>query len=115
MKIALCHPSVLPRRGGCETYIAGLAHRLVADGHEVHLYAGEWDAAALPARLHYHEVALPALPRFVRPWLFSRACGRLLARAGHDVSVGFDKIAGVDVYYPQGGVYEASASLSIGK
>jgi UDP-glucose:(heptosyl)LPS alpha-1,3-glucosyltransferase len=115
MKIALCHPSVLPVRGGCETYIAGLARRLVADGHEVHLYAGEWDAGALPARLHYHPVALPALPRFLRPWYFSRACGRLLALAGQDVSVGFDKIAGVDVYYPQGGAYEASAARSIGK
>jgi UDP-glucose:(heptosyl)LPS alpha-1,3-glucosyltransferase len=115
MKIALCHPSVLPRRGGCETYIASLARRLVADGHAAHLYACEWDADALPGRLSCHKVHLPPLPRFVRPWLFSRACGRMIAQAGHDVSVGFDKIAGVDVYYPQGGMYDASVALSLGK
>ena len=32
MNIAFCYESVLPYRGGCETYIAGLARRLVADG-----------------------------------------------------------------------------------
>ena len=51
MDIAFCYESVLPQRGGCETYIAALAHRLVADGHTVHLYATRWDAQALPASL----------------------------------------------------------------
>lgn len=115
MKIALCHTSVLPRRGGCETYIASLARRLVADGHDVHLFASEWDADALPSRLQVHPVGLPPLPRFARPWWFSRACRRLIDRANLDVSVGFDKIAGIDVYYPQGGMYEASVALSLGK
>jgi UDP-glucose:(heptosyl)LPS alpha-1,3-glucosyltransferase len=115
MKIALCHTSVLPRRGGCETYIASLARRLVLDGHAVHLYACEWDPDALPGRLSCHKVHLPPLPRFVRPWMFSRACRRMLDSARHDVSVGFDKIAGVDVYYPQGGMYDASVALSLGK
>lgn len=115
MKIALCHPSVLPRRGGCETYVASLSRRLVVDGHSVHLYANEWDADALPGRLSCHKVHLPPLPRFLRPWWFSRACRRLIEQGDYDVSVGFDKIAGVDVYYPQGGMYEASVALSLGK
>ena len=70
MNIAFCYESVLPSRGGCETYIASLAHRLAADGHELHLYACHWDAAALPGRMHYHPVALPRGPRPLR--LFSR-------------------------------------------
>ena len=48
MNIAFCYESVLPARGGCETYISDLARRLAADGHEVHLYACRWDEAALP-------------------------------------------------------------------
>ena len=112
MKIALCHTSVLPRRGGCETYIASLSRRLVADGHDVHLFAGEWDAEALPSRMTMHKVALPPLPRFARPWWFSRACRSQIDKVGVDVSVGFDKIAGVDVYYPQGGMYEASVAMN---
>jgi UDP-glucose:(heptosyl)LPS alpha-1,3-glucosyltransferase len=112
MNLALCYPSVIPRQGGCETYIAGLARRLVGDGHAVHLYASRWDAAALPAGLRFHEVRLPRCPRFARAWLFGRACSALLAEGRHDASIGFDKIEGVDFYYPQGGEYPASVRLS---
>jgi UDP-glucose:(heptosyl)LPS alpha-1,3-glucosyltransferase len=115
MKIALCHESVCPRRGGCETYVARLARRLVAEGHEAHLYACEWDDEALPPGLSCHRIWLPPLPRAVRPWAFSAACAKRLARGGHDVSVGFDKAAGVDVYYPQGGLYAESALASLRK
>src|SRR5947209_5301872 len=113
MNIAFCYESVLPHRGGCETYIAGLARRLVADGHEVHLYACRWDPAALPAALHFHRVAVPRHPRFLRPWYFGAACRRALAASRHQVSIGFDKIAGLDVLYPQGGLYVASAEHNL--
>jgi UDP-glucose:(heptosyl)LPS alpha-1,3-glucosyltransferase len=113
MNIALCHESVLPQRGGCETYVASLARRLAADGHHVHLYARYWDASALPEGLPVHLVEVPRVPRFLRPWFFSAGCRRLLARADHDVSVGFDKVAGVDVLYPQGGVYAASVDFNL--
>jgi UDP-glucose:(heptosyl)LPS alpha-1,3-glucosyltransferase len=113
MNIAFCYENVMPSRGGCETYITSLAHRLVADGQEVHLYASRWDAAALPAGLHYHHVPAPRGPRFLRPWSFSAACRRSLAAACHDVTVGFDKIAGLDVSYPQGGLYAASAEHNL--
>jgi UDP-glucose:(heptosyl)LPS alpha-1,3-glucosyltransferase len=109
MDIAFCYESVLPARGGCETYIASLARRLAADGHAVHLYACRWDETALPDDLHYHPVALPACPRFLRPWYFGAACRQALRGAGHHVAVGFDKIWGLDVLYPQGGLYAASA------
>ena len=66
MNIAFCYESVLPYRGGCETYISGLARRLAGDGHEVHLYACRWDEAALPAGIRYHALPLPRGPRFWR-------------------------------------------------
>src|SRR5262245_46525465 len=103
MNIAFCYESVLPRQGGCETYIARLCRRLAADGHEVHLYARCWDAPELPAELHCHRVSVPRFPRFLRPWFFSAACARRLHYARHEVTVGFDKVAGLDVHYPQGG------------
>lgn len=115
MNIAFCYENVLPARGGCETYIADLARRLVADGHEVHLYACRWDAAALPAELHYHPLTVPSGPRFLRPWRFGRACARALGGADHDVSLGFDKTWGQDVLYPQGGLHAASAAHNLRK
>ncbi|WP_088254822.1 glycosyltransferase family 4 protein [Fimbriiglobus ruber] len=108
MDIALCYESVLPSRGGAETYIGDLARRLARDGHAVHLYACRWDAAALPAATHYHRLDVPKGPRFRRPWLFAAACAEALTHARHDVSVGFDKTWGQDVLYPQGGLHAAS-------
>jgi UDP-glucose:(heptosyl)LPS alpha-1,3-glucosyltransferase len=113
MNIAFCYESVLPSRGGCETYIASLARRLAADGHDVHMYARRWDAAALPAGMVYHKVRPLRGPRFLRPWLFGAACQRALRGADHQVSIGFDKIAGMDVLYPQGGLYVATAAHNL--
>lgn len=113
MDIALCYESVLPARGGAETYIGDLARRLARDGHAVHLYAARWDPAALPAATHFHRVDVPAGPRFLRPWRFARACEEAPGRAGHDVTVGFDKTWGQDVLYPQGGLHAASAAHNL--
>ncbi len=115
MNIAFCHESVLPARGGCETYIADLARRLVADGHEVHLYACAWDASALPGAIRYHALERPRGPRFLRPWAFSAICRRALRGAAHEVSVGFDKTMGPDVLYPLGGLHAATALHNVRK
>ncbi len=115
MNIALCYESVLPARGGAETYIGDLSRRLASDGHEVHLYACRWDAAALPAAMHYHRLDVPDGMRFRRPWRFGRAVEVALAGADHDVTVGFDKTWGQDVLYPQGGLHAASAAHNLRK
>jgi UDP-glucose:(heptosyl)LPS alpha-1,3-glucosyltransferase len=115
MNIALCYESVLPARGGCETYISDLAWRLVFDGHEVHLYACRWDVAVLPAAIHYHPLPQPRGPRFLRPWLFGVACEKALRQNRHDVSMGFDKTWGQDVLYPQGGLHVASTEHNLRK
>jgi UDP-glucose:(heptosyl)LPS alpha-1,3-glucosyltransferase len=113
MDIAFCYENVLPERGGCSTYIADLARRLMADGHSVHLYACRWDAAALPPSTVFHALPAPRGPRFLRPWRFSAACVQRLAEARHHVSLGFDKTWGQDVLYPQGGLHVASAAHNL--
>jgi UDP-glucose:(heptosyl)LPS alpha-1,3-glucosyltransferase len=113
MDVALCYESVLPARGGAETYVGDLARRLARDGHAVHLYACRWDPDALPASTHYHRLDVPAGPRFLRPWWFGEACEEALAGRRHDVSVGFDKTWGQDVLYPQGGLHAASAAHNL--
>src|SRR5262245_45238435 len=90
MNIAFCYESVLPARGGCETYIADLARRLPADRHEVHLYACRWDEAALPRGMHFHQIAPVGGLRFLRPWRFAKRCLYALAGNRHDVTIGFD-------------------------
>ncbi len=113
MNIAFCYESVLPERGGCETYIADLSRRLVDDGHQVHLYACRWDAARLPASIVFHQLAPITGPRFLRPWRFSRACLDALHGSDHDASIGFDKTWGQDVLYPLGGLHVATTDHNL--
>jgi UDP-glucose:(heptosyl)LPS alpha-1,3-glucosyltransferase len=115
MNIAFCYESVLPARGGCETYITDLARRLCADGHEVHIYACAIDSTALPVEVHFHQLEVPRGPRFLRPWRFGSACERALRDAKHDVTIGFDKTWDQDVLYPQGGLHAASAQHNLNK
>src|SRR5262249_35807856 len=113
MDIALCYESVLPARGGAETYISDLARRLARDGHAIHLYASRWDSSSLPVATHYHRLLVPSGPRFLRPWRFSAACEEALTGKSHDLSIGFDKTWGQDILYPQGGLHIASAAHNL--
>jgi UDP-glucose:(heptosyl)LPS alpha-1,3-glucosyltransferase len=115
VNLAICHPFVIPARGGAETYVADLCRRLSAAGHEVHLYACAWDASALPAAVHCHRVAIGGWPRFLRPWRFSAALAKRIPPDAHDLTIGFDKVAGVDVCYPLGGLYGATVRYGRGK
>ncbi len=115
MKIAFCYESVLPARGGCEMYIADLARRLAAEGHEVHLLACRWDAAALPPATRYHPLTVPRAPRFLRPWVFGSACLKAVQNHPDLVSIGFDKTWGLDILYPLGGLHAASADHNLRK
>src|SRR5260370_12075931 len=87
MNIAFWYESVLPTRGGCETYIADLARRLLADRHEVHLYACRWDEKALAPGIHGH--ALPAVrgPPFLRPRRFTALSNQALPQGPHNSSL----------------------------
>lgn len=115
MNIAFAYESVLPARGGCETYIADLSRRLIADKHDVHLYACRWDEQALPIGMRYHRLHTVRGPRFLRPWRFAKACLSAMRIGNHDVTVGFDKTYGQDVLYPQGGLHAASVAHNLRK
>jgi UDP-glucose:(heptosyl)LPS alpha-1,3-glucosyltransferase len=115
MKIAFCYESVLPRRGGCEMYIADLARRLAGEGHEVHLFACRWDDRALPRQMVFHQLAVPPGPRCARPWLFGTVCAAALREHPNLVSIGFDKTWGQDILYPLGGLHVASAEHNLRK
>jgi UDP-glucose:(heptosyl)LPS alpha-1,3-glucosyltransferase len=115
MKIALCYESMVPSRGGCETYIADLARRLAADQHEIHLLATVIDPAAFPPGATHHLLPPASGPRLLRPWRFARAAWAELQRCSFDVSVGFNKTYGQDILMLQGGVYAASLAHNIAK
>lgn len=115
MQIALCHENVLPARGGAEMYVADLARRIVAAGHDAHLYAVRWDAERLPDGLTIHPLPRPRGPRAWRPRRFTAMVRAALDRDRPQISIGFDKTFGTDIYYPLGGLQRASAVHNIRK
>src|SRR5262249_11395104 len=108
MRIALNFHRVDPDRGGAETYVADLAGRLVALGHEVSLYANQWRPGVLPPEVICHHVPARGWTRRDHVWSFARNSEAALREARVDCSVGLINTWHHDVLIPQGGVHPAS-------
>ena len=81
MHLALNFQRVDPTRGGAETYVVDLCHRLVQAGHRVDLFAESWREGVLPREVRCVAVAALGRNRLgaaleLRPELRGRACGR---------------------------------------
>lgn len=108
MRIALNFQSVDPARGGAETYVVDLCHRLVARGHRVDLYAESWREGVLPPAVRCVPVPAAGRSKLERVFSFGRNSEEALKAADHDCSVGFVNTWHHDVLIPQGGVHGAS-------
>ena len=80
MRVALSYPGC-HRRGGIERVVLESTNYLAGRGHEVHLYAADWDRDALDARVSVHAVPLPARGILPRLLSYARRAARLLAAA----------------------------------
>ena len=81
MDIALCYESVLPARGGAETYIGDLARRLARTATRFTCTPAGGTPTRCRPRTHFHRLDVPGGPRFLRPWRFAAACeAALIAR-----------------------------------
>jgi UDP-glucose:(heptosyl)LPS alpha-1,3-glucosyltransferase len=96
-----------------EVFIVDLIRRLIRDGHEVHLFAWQWDGTAVPRQLVFHPLPQRWMPRFLRPWHFAEVCERALQRHQFDVTVGFVKTWGQDVLILGGGLHIANAEHNL--
>jgi UDP-glucose:(heptosyl)LPS alpha-1,3-glucosyltransferase len=108
MRIALNFQNVDPARGGAETYVADLARRLVARGHDVDLFAERWREGALPPEVKCTAVPVAGRSRLERIFSFGWNSEEILRSATFDCSVGFINTWHHDVLVPQGGVHGAS-------
>ena len=48
MRLALNFQRIDPSKGGAETYVVDLCHRLVRAGHRLDVFAHSWVTGALP-------------------------------------------------------------------
>lgn len=85
-----------PARGGTEVYVSRFARLMLAAGHEVHIFAEDFQA--WPRGAHLHRVI---------PY-HARAIERSVAAEGLDVVVGSGRGLGMSVFQPHGGTYRGS-------
>lgn len=103
VRVVLVSDCYLPRLGGIETQVAGLAHQLDAAGHEVHVLTATGGPELNPAsrghgvRLHRLVSPVP-LPAPINPW------------AGDDLD---QLMAGADVVHAHLGVVAPFSSMAI--
>jgi UDP-glucose:(heptosyl)LPS alpha-1,3-glucosyltransferase len=108
MRLAVNFQRVDPSRGGAETYVVDLCHRLVQLGHRVDLYAETWAPGALPAEVRCVAVEAPGRTRLARIRSFGKNSEAALAKASYDCTVGLINTWHHDVIIPQGGVLRGS-------
>ncbi|TDU81471.1 UDP-glucose:(heptosyl)LPS alpha-1,3-glucosyltransferase [Prosthecobacter fusiformis] len=102
MKIALIRRQ-FAATGGAELYLQRLVASLVAAGHDVHLYAENWEGA--PAAVTLHRVNIKA-PRALRPARFAEAVAQRMAPVNYDVIFSLERTVSQDVYRAGDGVHK---------
>ncbi|MFQ5686788.1 MAG: glycosyltransferase family 4 protein [Candidatus Scalindua sp.] len=105
MKIALNIYKYLPAKGGGEGYLAELANRLAERGHEVHIFASEWENSN--RRLHYHSIPVIRYPKFLKDVSFAINSWRMMSGQGFDIVQVVGRALGMNVFNPHCGVEKA--------
>ncbi len=108
MHIALNYQRVDPSKGGAETYVADLCRHLVAQGHDVELFAESWSEEAIPRAARRVRVPVRGRTRGGRIWNFAVQSELALRSSSHDCVIGFINTWHQDILIPQGGVHQAS-------
>ncbi len=93
--------------GGAESYAVSLAHSLVREGWEVHLFGESWDEE--PEEALFHLMNIPRRwPSWARMLRFALEHRRRTASRAFDVIMGFGNTIHMNVYQSHGGVHWCS-------
>ena len=105
MKIALNIYKYLPAKGGGEGYLAEHANRLAERGHEVHIFASEWENNN--SQLYYHSIPVIRYPKFLKDVSFVINSRRKMSGHGFDIVQVVGRALGMNVFNPHCGVEKA--------
>ncbi len=90
-----------PARGGAETYVYRFTEELLANGHEVHLFAGGFGKS--PEGAYTHRIMHRGMTRWQRDRRFALAARKAARKARLDATVAVGRTYGADVLQPHGG------------
>ncbi|MGH7846185.1 MAG: glycosyltransferase [Candidatus Binatia bacterium] len=104
MKIALVRPFFTLAQGGAERYAVELAQALITAGHEVHLFAHEWERPELSG-VGYHRVPMARKPGWLRVLTFHWCLRRVFDGAAYDMVLGMTPFSPQRVFWLGDGLY----------
>ena len=102
MKVALIRKKYSPF-GGAERYLDTLVERLLGLGHEVHIFANQWESTTRNSKLEtqklfFHDVPMIKGLPFLEVLSFAINAGRLLKKERFDVIHSFERTLYQDIY-----------------
>jgi len=103
MRIALVIDHLSTARGGSQCYLFSLGARLVAEGHDVHVFYNRGEDRI--ERAKHYRIGGPAYPRFLREWSFCRQVDRLVPGLSADAVLAVRPVASATHYRLSNGVH----------
>jgi len=97
MNIAFCLFKYFPY-GGLQRDFIRIARTMRERGHEVHVYAMNWEGELEPG-LHIHILPKIGMQNHVQNASFAASLHAVLQKRQHDAVVGFNKMPWLDLYY----------------
>jgi UDP-glucose:(heptosyl)LPS alpha-1,3-glucosyltransferase len=93
--------------GGAERYMDALVTGVLALGHEVHVFAHQWDPHARERGVILHRIGMVRGASWLRLPSFAWNCARAVRNAGCDVVLSLERTWQQDVYRAAGGCHRA--------
>lgn len=84
--------------GGAEGFSKGFINLLVKQGHEVHIYASQWEKGEAKKNIFFHRVPAVTFNSFLRDITFALFSRQQLAGASYDIIQSHDKTLYQDIY-----------------
>jgi UDP-glucose:(heptosyl)LPS alpha-1,3-glucosyltransferase len=103
MRVALSIDTFSRTKGGAEQYLVDLARRLAHHGHEVHIFASQWDE--MGDGLSFHRVPIIPFPKSLRLASFAINNARSIRKGRFDIALGLGNTLVANVLQPHGGVH----------
>ena len=97
MKLAFCLFHYFPF-GGLQRDFLRIALSCQARGHEVHVFTMSWQGD-VPEGFYVHHIQVKGWTNHGKAARFSRQISSILSESDYDVVIGFNKMAGLDLYY----------------
>jgi len=93
------------QKGGAERYLVDLSTRMINEGHEVHVFAENWDEE--DQRIHLHHVKTIPFPKSLRLLSFAIRATKEMEKGSYDITLGVGNTFRSTILQPHGGVHWA--------